>query len=107
MIIDGLGGKLSCDGLTGLAGRSSKKTDQIGNIGACGIRVCSGTFSGLPTVPFPATDQGRDSRQSGGMADALDSKSCARKGVWVRLPPLVLRPASEGCFRAGVLFSGQ
>lgn len=28
--------------------------------------------------------------QSGGMADALDSKSCVRKGVWVRLPPLVL-----------------
>ncbi len=24
------------------------------------------------------------------MADALDSKSSARKGVWVRLPPLVL-----------------
>lgn len=28
--------------------------------------------------------------QSGGMADALDSKSCVLTGVWVRLPPLVL-----------------
>ncbi len=27
--------------------------------------------------------------QSGGMADALDSKSSARKGVWVQVPPLV------------------
>ncbi len=34
--------------------------------------------------------RGQVSRQSGGMADALDSKSCVRKGVWVRLPPLVL-----------------
>jgi hypothetical protein len=25
--------------------------------------------------------------RSGGMADAADSKSVARKGVWVRLPP--------------------
>lgn len=33
--------------------------------------------------------------QSGGMADALDSKSCARKGVWVRLPPLVLNTANS------------
>ena len=24
---------------------------------------------------------------SGGMADATDSKSVARKGVWVRVPP--------------------
>jgi hypothetical protein len=28
--------------------------------------------------------------QSGGMADALDSKSSTRKGVWVQVPPLVL-----------------
>jgi hypothetical protein len=28
--------------------------------------------------------------QSGGMADAADSKSVARKGVWVQVPPLVL-----------------
>lgn len=27
--------------------------------------------------------------QSGGMADAADSKSVARKGVWVQVPPLV------------------
>ena len=27
--------------------------------------------------------------QSGGMADALDSKSSVRKDVWVRVPPLV------------------
>ena len=27
--------------------------------------------------------------QSGGMADATDSKSVARKGVWVQVPPLV------------------
>ncbi len=33
--------------------------------------------------------------QSGGMADALDSKSSARKGVWVRLPPLVLPVPDE------------
>src|ERR1700752_1543736 len=30
--------------------------------------------------------------RSGGMADAADSKSVARKGVWVRLPP----PAPSG-----------
>ena len=30
------------------------------------------------------------SGRSGGMADALDSKSSVRKGVWVRLPPSVL-----------------
>jgi hypothetical protein len=29
------------------------------------------------------------------MADALDSKSCARKGVWVQLPPLVLLADSK------------
>ena len=28
-----------------------------------------------------------DRCRSGGMADAADSKSVARKGVWVRLPP--------------------
>lgn len=28
--------------------------------------------------------------RSGGMADALDSKSSVRKGVWVRVPPSVL-----------------
>ncbi|MEY2611655.1 MAG: ribosomal protein [Planctomycetota bacterium] len=33
----------------------------------------------------------REICQSGGMADALDSKSSVRKDVWVRLPPLVLK----------------
>ena len=33
------------------------------------------------------------------MADALDSKSCVRKGVWVRLPPLVLNQLTT---RAGL-----
>ena len=28
--------------------------------------------------------------RSGGMADALDSKSSTRKGVWVQVPPPVL-----------------
>src|SRR5262249_39102672 len=28
--------------------------------------------------------------RSGGMADALDSKSSARKGVWVQVPPSVV-----------------
>ena len=35
--------------------------------------------------------------QSGGMADAMDSKSISRKGVGVRFPPLVpARPARPG-----------
>src|SRR5439155_8126184 len=37
--------------------------------------------------------------QSGGMADALDSKSSSLTGVWVQVPPLVLtaRRCSKGC----------
>ncbi len=34
-----------------------------------------------------ATSQDHDTSRSGGMADAVDSKSAVRKGVWVRIPP--------------------
>lgn len=44
------------------------------------------------------------------MADATDSKSVARKGVWVRLPPPVLLPVaglrSSQVFTAGFDHSG-
>lgn len=35
--------------------------------------------------------------QSGGMADALDSKSSVRKGVWVRVPPSVFHVTYSSC----------
>ena len=39
---------------------------------------------GDPTDMLPAA------RRGGGMADAMDSKSIVRKGVWVRIPPAAL-----------------
>ena len=42
-----------------------------------------------------ARRMGRGNRRSGGMADALDSKSSARKGVWVQVPPSVVQPAAS------------
>ncbi len=44
----------------------------------------------MPTKRFEEGLVGLKKCQSGGMADALDSKSSVRKDVWVRLPPLVL-----------------
>ncbi len=47
--------------------------------------------------------------RGGGMADANDSKSFARKGMWVRLPPAALSKTASpggGCFhiRGGAEF---
>ena len=64
-----------------------------GTVSGCGKRPaivvvskpCSGSFT---------TVEGR----SGEMADATDSKSVARKGVWVQVPPPVLQNRRE---RAG------
>ncbi len=58
-------------------------------------------MANLVYAPNPRADEVRsfgkcvrldiiDLCQSGGMADAADSKSVARKGVWVQVPPLVL-----------------
>ncbi len=55
-------------------------------IGPCRTSGLSSTFLGPDRPVFGGF---RITRQSGGMADALDSKSSARKGVWVRVPPLV------------------
>ncbi len=46
---------------------------------------------GMPTQSMvgaaAANQQNHKTSRSGGMADAVDSKSAVRKGVWVRLPP--------------------
>ena len=37
------------------------------------------------------------------MADAADSKSVARKGVWVQVPPLVFNFFSRNRFSPGIV----
>jgi hypothetical protein len=43
----------------------------------------------------PAKKRREKTSRSGGMADALDSKSSVRKGVWVRLPPSVVESEEQ------------
>src|SRR5258706_1184398 len=42
--------------------------------------------------------RGKRSGPSGGMADTADSKSAARKGVRVQIPPRALAPAASTCW---------
>jgi hypothetical protein len=54
------------------------------------VHFPSRNFRSCVSGPYSELDSSRHKRQSGGMADALDSKSCVLTDVWVRLPPLVL-----------------
>lgn len=54
------------------------------------VHFPSRNFRSCVSGPYSELDSSRPKRQSGGMADALDSKSCVLTDVWVRLPPLVL-----------------
>ena len=63
--------------------------------GASGIRGRFRPWYGITgNRPRRAVISGRDGQpltsRSGEMADATDSKSVARKGVWVQVPPPVL-----------------
>ena len=53
--------------------------------------------AGAGKSPLETVISGRraSSSRSGGMADAADSKSVARKGVWVQVPPPALRIRRE------------
>ncbi len=56
--------------------------------GKCAVWV-DGAIVWLKLDRCASQRSARTASRSGGMADALDSKSSARKGVWVQVPPSV------------------
>ena len=56
---------------------------------------------GTLTTAVNAVDYGLSVAGVAELADALDSKSSARKGVWVRVPPLV--PPTKATYWASII----